>query len=1361
MAQTRTIGRAPQSFQCEEDKNLAAEFDLWLEDFESYCELQEVKLSSQKRQLLLNLGGLDIRRAVKGLEIGNSLDPAEEGGERDVYTPVKTALKRYFKPSVNITTERHIFRARKQLEGESVIAYVGTLRALAAKCQFDETTVDSIVNCLIRDQLIEGLRSGSIRRELLAISSLTLADAVAKAVGLETAEKNARMYDAAVAVNGAVTPASECAVVARHPGRSEPSRLAEAPGGSTGDRCRYCGGRHRLERRFCPAVNAKCYKCQKNGHFARMCRQQRQPVANTIAEDMTAEVSEDVTVVYGLGPRHHRLGNHDPRFWITLKVNGKLTQGLLDTRAVGTVLPITVAKPTRKSDRSLRAYGGKEIETLGRAVVSFSAPNGAEAKCDCYIVKAGHATLFGQDVIEALGLVSLKAGLQICVVDMPPVQLAVRSDARPVAASSRRHAFSIRKEIEAELKRMQAADIIEPVRGLTPWVSPIVPCRKADGRLRICIDYRELNKHIIRERRVMPTADEILAQIHGSTVFSVLDAEAGFHQIPLSYESRHLTAFICHSGVYRFKRLPFGVVSAPEIFQRVMSELLVEIPGVFVYIDDILVTGKDVEEHDDRLKQVTDKMKSVHLKLNEKKCQLRKQEVRYLGCIINAEGVQPDPRKIEAIRDMQEPKSIKDIRRFLGMLTYLSKFLPGLADLTATLRQLSNRKPFVADDELIAAFRQLRQAIAERFQKLCFYDVSPERPTSISVDASPLGLGAILWQKRDNDEWCPVACASRSLSDTESRYSQLEREMLAVVFGIVKFRQFVLGRDITVLTDHKPLVNIVQKSFDCVPARVQRWLVALLPYSFTLEHRPGVTMLLADTLSRAPLKNIPAAAEETRSMKEFVGLVLTEAPVSVEDLKKATDVDPVLGLLRTRILSGSWSKLSEAEDVYFKARPFLTVADGVIMYDNRVVVPQSLQTSVLRLAHEGHPGLDTFLDNLRRTVWWPHLTRDATRFATACEICWQMRSNPNQMLQPSDIVPVWHTVAVDLVEIESRHLLSLIDYGSRYPELLPLTQTTSGAVIDALAGIFSRFGFPRELVSDNGPQFVSEKFRRFLKMADIKHIRCSPRYPSSNGMVERFHATVRRRMTRLGQHHSYRDRLQQTLLFIRTTVNRMIGIPPGEAFLGRPLRNRLPMKVESPIVGIEQQIKTKLQMSDQHDKKRGVGDLPDLSPGSAVMLRDGYTPPFKEWTVVRQEGQQVIVSDGVRTAFRNRQQVRAMNPPQRDYIVQSQDAQTGRMNLDNSSLNSGLQDTLYSKNSILERSKESDQLSPRIEEDRREKEKELNLTAKSDGSGEERETLQSKDLVPKLREPVIKLTRLPVDKLMLQKAAEQIKDNKD
>ena len=212
MAQTRTIGRAPQSFQCEEDKNLAAEFDLWLEDFESYCELQEVKLSSQKRQLLLNLGGLDIRRAVKGLEIGNSLDPAEEGGERDVYTPVKTALKRYFKPSVNITTERHIFRARKQLEGESVIAYVGTLRALAAKCQFDETTVDSIVNCLIRDQLIEGLRSGSIRRELLAISSLTLADAVAKAVGLETAEKNARMYDAAVAVNGAVTPASECAV---------------------------------------------------------------------------------------------------------------------------------------------------------------------------------------------------------------------------------------------------------------------------------------------------------------------------------------------------------------------------------------------------------------------------------------------------------------------------------------------------------------------------------------------------------------------------------------------------------------------------------------------------------------------------------------------------------------------------------------------------------------------------------------------------------------------------------------------------------------------------------------------------------------------------------------------------------------------------------------------------------------------------------------------------------------------------------------------------------------------------------------------------------------------------------------------
>ena len=394
---------------------------------------------------------------------------------------------------------------------------------------------------------------------------------------------------------------------------------------------------------------------------------------------------------------------------------------------------------------------------------------------------------------------------------------------------------------------------------------------------------------------------------------------------------------------------------------------------------------------------------------------------------------------------------------------------------------------------------------------LSFFDVSSTRDTAVSVDASPVGLGAVLWQRGDSSEWKPISCASRLLTSTETRYSQLEREMLAIVFGLVKFRQFVLGRHVTVFTDHKPLVSIIKKTFDEVPARVQRWLLALLPYDFVLEHRPGTAMVCADALSRSPVSDVEASAEESRSMQEFVGLILAEAPVSSDSIRVAIEQDPFLASLRARIISKSWSSLSSAEEAYFRVRNSLSVVDGLIMLDSRFVVPESLRKPILRLAHEGHPGLEIFLDNLRRSVWWPQLTRDATDFAQSCEVCWRMKTNSPQPLQPSDVVPVWHTVAVDLVEICGRHLLSLVDYGSRYPELVPVNDTSSRAIVQALMSIFARFGFPRELISDNGPQFVSAETKAFLEQANIRHVRASPHYPCSNGMVERFHATVRRR----------------------------------------------------------------------------------------------------------------------------------------------------------------------------------------------------------------------------------------------------------
>ena len=381
------------------------------------------------------------------------------------------------------------------------------------------------------------------------------------------------------------------------------------------------------------------------------------------------------------------------------------------------------------------------------------------------------------------------------------------------------------------------------------------------------------------------------------------------------------------------------------------------------------------------------------------------------------------------------------------------------------------------------------------------------------------------------------------------------------------------------------------------------------------------------------LPTTDADPAERRSMQEFVGLVLSASPVSEADLAKATAEDPLLSSIVRRAISGCWTNHSSAEEPYFLVRHNLTVLDGILMMDNRFIIPAALQMAVLRLAHEDHPGPQVFLDSLRHSVWWPHLTKDANRFASDCDICWRSRTNHTQELQPTEIVPVWHKVAVDLVEVEGRHLLSVVDYGSRFPEAILLGGTTTRHVIAALSDIFARNGLPSQLVSDNGPQFASAEFSSFLQQASIQHVRASPRYPQANGMVERFHRTLRARFATLNPELPFRQRLQQVLFSIRTSTHRMLGTTPARAFFGRDVRTRVPGRIQSPIVQLDVQMQQKLSMARGHDQRRGVKNLVPLSPGTPVILQDGHSSPTKLWNVVEQRDRSVVLSDGIRVGL--------------------------------------------------------------------------------------------------------------------------------
>ena len=392
-------------------------------------------------------------------------------------------------------------------------------------------------------------------------------------------------------------------------------------------------------------------------------------------------------------------------------------------------------------------------------------------------------------------------------------------------------------------------------------------------KLRVCLDPRPLNNAIRREHFQLPTLEDITTRLSGARVFTKLDANHGYWQIPLSEESQLLTTFNSAFGRYCFIRMPFGIKSAQEVFQKRMSQLLGDLPGVETDIDDILVWGTNQEEHDSRLTAVLKRCEEINLTLNKDKCLFGVSEVSYIGHILNATGVQPDPSKVKAITNMPPPYDRKGVERLLGTINYLSKFIPNMSTITQPIRELLKSEiMFEWMEPQERAFCKVKE-ILSKHSALAYFDVA--KPVTISCDASQSGLGAAILQ---DDK--PVAFASRALTEAETRYAQIEKELLAVVFAFSRFHQYVYGTEVTVESDHKPLEAITKKQLSATPPRLQRMLLQLQKYSFTLKYKPGKEMLLADTLSRAYLEDEPPSEDLGEDLVCAVNQVISNLPVS-------------------------------------------------------------------------------------------------------------------------------------------------------------------------------------------------------------------------------------------------------------------------------------------------------------------------------------------------------------------------------------------------------------------------------------------------------------------------------------------------
>ena len=552
---------------------------------------------------------------------------------------------------------------------------------------------------------------------------------------------------------------------------------------------------------------------------------------------------------------------------------------------------------------------------------------------------------------------------------------APRIDPRitPVSQGLRRLPFSVREEVSSELKRLESENIIERVDS-SAWISNLVIARRKTGELRLCVDLKAVNKAVILDKYPFPTLNELSAQFHGATIFTKLDMRRSYLQVPLAKHSRHLTAFVTHEGVFQYRRMPYELSSAPSAFQKIISSVLAGIPGVLNLLDDVVICGNDKDEHDQRLQEVMTRLKKHNLTLNKDKCTFAAREIDFLGYRVSAEGVMPMHDNVEAIRKLKAPTNTKELSSFLGSTNYYRKFVPHYADIVEPLKQLLRKDAQWAwTPAQQKAFESLKDKIASP-PVLAHFD--PDAATSVTTDASGTAVGAVLSQIVAGLER-PVAYASRTLSETERKYSTGEREALACIFACEHWHMYLYGRKFKLRTDHQALTTLLATSGSGHrPLRIYRWSDRLHQYNFEVEYVSGSRNRVADMLSRATVEGSDHTQRSNDDdAEEFVQAIITHAianVVSQAELKAESRTDDVLQNVR-QYLKTKWpSEIPDAISAYYRVRNELSVVDDVtVMRGTRAVIPKTLQQRVLQIAHEGHPGIVRMKQRCRATVWWP------------------------------------------------------------------------------------------------------------------------------------------------------------------------------------------------------------------------------------------------------------------------------------------------------------------------------------------------------------------------------------------------------
>ena len=796
-------------------------------------------------------------------------------------------------------------------------------------------------------------------------------------------------------------------------------------------------------------------------------------------------------------------------------------------------------------------------------------------------------------------------------------------DAQPRRQRMRRTPVGFQKEEQQHLQAMLDQGVIEPSE--SEWAAAPVLVRKRDGSIRYCIDYRDLNECTVKDAFPLPLIEECLDTLSGTLYMSCLDMASGYWQICIHPDDRHKTAFITKYGLYQMVRLAFGLCNSPGTFQRVMNFVLRGLiwEGALVYLDDVMVMGKSFTDHLSNLREVLSRFKQYNLKLKPRKCHLFKTEVEFLGKKVGRDGISVTEAKVKAVVDWPIPVNKEQVQAFLGFVNYNRDFIEGFAHKAASLYEITGQKDFIWGESQDKAFQDLKQAMVT--SPVLAYPNS-EDTFILDTDASDRAVGAVLSQIQQGEERT-IAYASHALDKCQLKYCTTRKELLAVVKFTRHFRHYLLGKPFIVRTDHHSLVWLTR--FKHIEGQLARWLEELSQYDMRIIHRAGRSHLNADGMSRIPdevcscdcydagktLDQLPCGGckfcirahnQWSRFHQDVddvvplslraVGVVSDDtvdndhswfAPPSAEQLREFQLGDPhlkpVIKWLENRYDPNPQELFltSRVTKHLWLCRPHLTLKGGILYYhwvgDDRLklVVPDGLQQEMVRLAHDVktacHPGIDKTLLRLKRSVFWPNMTRDVKLYVNTCDSCIKSKKpkrKPKAALGGYHAGVPMERVHMDLLgplppsEMGNRYILVLVDQFTKWVECFPLVEQTAERVASlAVNEFFLRLGLPFQIHTDQGKQFEGKLFHSLCDLLEVAKTRTTPYHPCSNGQVERINRTILQsiRCYLDGVEKEWDKYLPFIAASIRASVNRTTGFSPNLMMLGREVTSPLEM----------------------------------------------------------------------------------------------------------------------------------------------------------------------------------------------------------